>query len=319
MKSNYVTVTPTQVGICGSDLQKIAGGAALETLGHEIVGTAIIDGKRQRVAVNPLISCGHCGFCQTDRSMFCTSLAVIGRDTPGALAGPLQVPRANIVLLPADMSDSVAVLADPYAVVVHGMSLLAALKDAADVMIIGDGVIGLLNLLYFFLHGSAAATYTVVSRKKARLSQLQIWLEAWAPGEFAERVRFVTGLTPGQSFDLAVEAVGRDQIDTFTMAIEALTPRGRLLSYGVYPPGSLMNVDMRTVMYKEVTVVGVNSYNPGDFGQAVNELGAYQSLFTHLTGGVYPWIERHAAGEAARDKSTGSSKKISIRLSTPCV
>ncbi|MFZ1301860.1 MAG: alcohol dehydrogenase catalytic domain-containing protein [Candidatus Microsaccharimonas sp.] len=314
MATDFISITTTHVGVCGSDLQKLEVGTELEVLGHEIVGLAVIDGQSQRVAVNPLISCGQCEFCLSDRAMFCENLSVIGRDAPGALAGTIAVPLTNIVPLHDAIEDGTAVLADPYAVVVHGASLLPELSKAQRIVIIGDGIIGLLNLVYLYIYGSKKAHYVLVSPKEERLEHLQTWLGEWAPQSFVQRVRFTTSLEDEKLFDVAIEAVGRNQIKTFTQAVRSLVPRGKVLSYGVYPPQSIMNVDMRALMYKEVSVIGVNSYNPQDFKQAIEDLYTHHTIMTTLVGEIYQWSDRSEAIRAARDKIKGISKKIVIKV-----
>lgn len=308
-----ITVIPTHVGICGSDLQKLETGAALQSLGHEIVGIATIGDAECRVAVNPLMSCGDCEPCRSDRSMFCEALSVIGRNIPGALSGSFEVPEHNVVPLPDPLSDETAVLADPYAVVLHGMALMPELVEKERVLIIGDGSVGLLNLIYLLLHGTQQARYTLVT-KRERIPHLQAWLEEWADTAIVERVVFVDAVDADDAFDAAIEAVGRDQIDTFALAVRTLKARGLLLHYGVYPPGSRFDVDMRSMMYKELKVIGVNSYNPQDFEQAVAELHQYQDVFTSVVGETFDWSERDDAIRVARGKIKGIAKKVILKV-----
>jgi threonine dehydrogenase-like Zn-dependent dehydrogenase len=293
-------------------MQKLNAGAHIETLGHEIVGTTEYKGKQKRVAVNPLVSCGLCDYCKTERSMFCRRLWVIGRDRPGALAGPFEVPRSNVVFLPEALSDPTATLADPYAVIVHGSRLNPQLYTTKSVIIIGDGVIAVLQLLHLVLHAKQQARYVVLCKTEARAKQLAYWYATLCLKDAT--VSFVDTLADDAEFDGAIETVGRDQVETFTTAVTALTPRGSLVHYGVYPPETVQAVMLRRMMYKEIHVQGVNSYANDDFIAAVAELAKYQPLFETIIGDQFPFASREDAIEAAYDKMRPIAKKIIIKM-----
>lgn len=314
MYKGRVIVTPTHVGICGSDLQKIAAGADFYTLGHEIVGTAMIDGNMRRVAVNPLIGCGECDLCRSGRSMFCESLVVVGRNFPGAFSGDCSVPLANTVIIPRKLPSETAALADPYAVILHGFSLVDKAANAGNILIIGDGVISLLNLVYLFIHGGANANYTLLCRSHDRVVPLKEWLAAWAPGSFSDRVTFTDTLPNDAVFDVALETIGRDQSQSLSQAIAHTVPRGYILNYGVYPPGTLMTLNIRELMYKEIHLVGVNSYNPEDFSKAVREISRNAQIMGTIIGDTYALKDHEAAIAAARDKIKGIAKKIIVTM-----
>jgi len=307
-------VTPTYIGICGSDLQKIDAGADIASLGHEIVGVTTMDGEQVRVAVNPLISCDACTYCLSGRSMFCSSLRVIGRDQPGALSGELEAPKKNLIVLPDDLSSEVATLADPYAVVHHGMLMQPQILSSKRVLIIGDGVVASLNLFYLLLMGEEDARYTFLVKNEARAQAMSEWLREVFDDSALERVTITDHLNDEDVFEVAIEAVGRDQTETFTTAVRHLEPRGLLLSYGVYPPNTLQAVDLRTVMYKEIIVQGVNSYTHESLIAAVDDLTKYHSTIEKIIGEVFSFSNRDEAIAASRDKMKSVPKKIIIKM-----
>ena len=309
-----VTVMPTYIGICGSDLQKLDAGIDLSVLGHEIVGTITTEQGERRVAVNPLISCGVCAYCSSDRSMFCRSLRVIGRDQPGGFSGSIEVPEKNIIVLSDLLSDTVATLADPYAVVWHGVSLQPNLAAAKNILIVGDGVVALLNLFYLLLHGTKDAEYTLIAKHKERAEAMTVWLSGIFDEATRARVHFVDQLGEADLFDVAIEAVGRDQTETFTLSVNHLVPRGMLLSYGVYPPDTIQPIVLRTVMYKEIIIQGVNSYGHDSLFAAVEDLTQHHALFENIVGDVFTYSNRDEAIAASRDKMKPVAKKIIIKM-----
>jgi L-iditol 2-dehydrogenase len=141
-----------EVGICGSDLRIFAGDGRLYplpvTLGHEAWGV-VEDGDMptgSRVALFPLIGCGRCRGCCRDDPSLCSELRVVGGDLPGGLANWLCAPIENLVVLPPDLPDDLAVLVEPTAVAIRA-ARRAAVTPGEDVLVVGLGAIGLLTAL----------------------------------------------------------------------------------------------------------------------------------------------------------------------------
>ena len=88
-------------GICGSDMHAWHGHDERRipplVLGHEAVGivrSGELAGKR--VAVNPLMTCGDCQFCNSGDEHLCASRELIGMRVPGALAEVLAINKLNL-------------------------------------------------------------------------------------------------------------------------------------------------------------------------------------------------------------------------------
>ncbi|NUR03540.1 MAG: alcohol dehydrogenase catalytic domain-containing protein [Streptomyces sp.] len=65
--------------------------------GHEIVGVDTETGDW--VAIDPLVSCRSCHYCDRGHVHLCPRLQRIGWDLPGGLAGCVRAPRESIVPL----------------------------------------------------------------------------------------------------------------------------------------------------------------------------------------------------------------------------
>jgi threonine dehydrogenase-like Zn-dependent dehydrogenase len=73
-------------GICGSELHGFRSLGFRKpplVMGHEIVG---VDPSGRRVAVNPLLSCGHCDLCSRGLTEVCRERGLIGVHRPGGFA-----------------------------------------------------------------------------------------------------------------------------------------------------------------------------------------------------------------------------------------
>jgi len=298
------------VGICGSDLQKLRSDEPpqLTDLGHEVV--ASYDGEY--AAINPMIECGGCPPCQQDSPMHCDDLQAVGRNLPGGLSGSITVPEQNIVAVDYDIPE-LGVLCDPYAVAVHG---LERTEQSSEMMIVGDGVLSQLCLTYLALNRTTLERCTLVTKDASRIHAMQEayqktlrdygiefqCLDASSPQIEAERPQTV------------IEAVGRGQSSTLNLAIEAVQNRGTILSFGVFPIGYAAGLTIRTLLYKEVSLRGSNSYNHGDFARAASQIGQNQDLFMPMLGETY---DIQDAGTAIAAASTGSNpipKKVVVAL-----
>ena len=109
-----VLVAPEAVGLCGSDFHYFLGDIGTiddpATLypriqGHEAAGTIVEVGADcpsglvagERVALWPVVSCGHCYACRIGRGNACANISLIGVHRDGALQQRLLVrpPRSS--------------------------------------------------------------------------------------------------------------------------------------------------------------------------------------------------------------------------------
>jgi threonine dehydrogenase-like Zn-dependent dehydrogenase len=180
----WVELEVLACGICGTDVGTLTFAASpiLEpfgsfpaVLGHEILArvravgtdvTAVAPG--QRVAVDPLVSCGVRGFgessqcpaCSAGRPAMCHRAGERGRqmidgrpirpgitvgyhgDLPGGWAERMVAHETQLHPVPDVIDNRTAVLVEPLAVAVHGV-LEAAPDPNASVLVIGSGAIAL--------------------------------------------------------------------------------------------------------------------------------------------------------------------------------
>lgn len=95
--AHEVRVKIAFAGICGSDVHIYHGHNPFakypRVIGHEFYGIIDAVGEQvsparigERVAVDPVVSCGHCYPCSVGRPNVCTQLRVIGVHRDGDLA-----------------------------------------------------------------------------------------------------------------------------------------------------------------------------------------------------------------------------------------
>lgn len=151
-----VRVRVRYAGICGSDLHIYHGQNPFVSypriIGHEFVGRidavgAGVDTKRigERVAVDPVISCGQCHACRIGRRNVCRNLRVLGVHRDGGFSQYVTAPAANAYVIPKGVAETCASIIEPFAVAANVTSRTGVLPD--DVALVyGAGPVGL-NLL----------------------------------------------------------------------------------------------------------------------------------------------------------------------------
>ncbi|WP_313654023.1 Zn-dependent oxidoreductase [Pantoea sp.] len=151
--SGEVRVKVTCASICGSDIHIWHGHNPFarypRVIGHEFFGVidAVGDGVDaarlgQRVAVDPVISCGNCYPCSVGRPNVCTTLQVIGVHRDGGFSDYALAPARNAWPLPDTIPDRLASLIEPFTVAANITAFLQPQPD--DIALIyGAGPMGL--------------------------------------------------------------------------------------------------------------------------------------------------------------------------------
>ena len=152
-----VTLRVTAAGICGSDLHNFTTGAwisrAPSVAGHEFTGIITATGADvthvgpgDTVAVDSRVTCGACQNCREGLSQICEELGFLGEVIDGGFAEYVTIPAKNVLKAPADIPARRLAMAEPLAVALHAVNLLAA-PPGAPVLVTGAGTIGALVAL----------------------------------------------------------------------------------------------------------------------------------------------------------------------------
>jgi threonine dehydrogenase-like Zn-dependent dehydrogenase len=283
-------------GICSTDLQIFKGYMGFHGVpGHEFVGEvsegpAGLVGKRVVGEIN--FACGACAACLRGLGRHCPTRRVMGiLNADGSFAEYLAAPLANLHVVPDSVSDEEAVFTEPLAAAFEILEQVH-LQPAAEVVVFGDGKLGLLCAQVLHLSG---ARVTVVGKHQDKLAILHklgvhtVRLADWRPGRA----------------DLVVEATG--SAAGLSLAIEAVRPRGTLiLKSTVAVPHTL---SLAPLVINEVTVVGSRC---GRFPPALRALGQQSVLVTPLIEKIYPLNAGLAAVERAAQPG---ARKVLLKTS----
>ena len=256
-------------GICGSDMHAWHGHDERRipplVLGHEAVGRAK-DGPYagQLVAINPLMRCGTCPFCQTGNEHLCAKRELIGMRVPGAFAEEVAVDSANLKVLPEDVALSDLALAEPLACALHtvhlGQGVLSVPFRESRLVILGGGAIGLLCALAAQYYG--CSDILIAETNPVRCKVLEQVTEATTYNPL-EAVPEAT-----QNCDIIIDAVG--SASTRRTASALVRPGGVIVHIGLQD--NLDGLDTRRITLQEITFQGSYCYRDRDFALAVDLL-----------------------------------------------
>lgn len=140
-------------GLCGSDLHVMRTGDWVTewpaTLGHEIYGVVEQVGNEcvlevgDAVVADSRLPCRNCAFCTAGDSDRCIAVTFVGESRPGGFAEYCVLPGSLLHRVPVELQSASAVLSEPLAVVLHGLSRLHS--EPRRVAILGHGPIGALT------------------------------------------------------------------------------------------------------------------------------------------------------------------------------
>lgn len=258
-------------GMCGSDLGIYAGvhprAKAPLTIGHEFSGsiseirsTASDLKSGQRIAAFPLITCGNCLMCQTGNSHVCRNLRLFGIDAAGGMAQFVKLPVTALMPI-GEMNAQMGALVEPLAVAVHGVSR-APIAEARTIAVIGAGPIGLLTALVAQTRTKGEVIIADVLESRVALAA-KLGLNALRAGE--EFAQAIQEKTRGEGADLVFECAGVSE--TAKSMISLARCRGTVVNLGVFKKPT--EVDLQTLNFREITLLGSRVYTRHDFESAI--------------------------------------------------
>jgi 2-desacetyl-2-hydroxyethyl bacteriochlorophyllide A dehydrogenase len=263
-------------GICGTDLHLWHGEMTAVrppvVVGHELVGEVVEDttghyAPGQRVAVEPLLVCGACRACREGAGHVCRNLRVQGVHADGGAAELLRTPTARLHPLPDTLSWEAAACTEPASVAVH-MVRRAGMQLGDTVLVLGGGPIGFLVASVARAAGARRVLVSEVSQPRLALCQ-RAGLETIDATQ-DDPVAVIRDLTDGEGADIVVEAVGHPA--TVAQMVAACRVQGRILVGGI--GGAPPPVDLPSVIFKELTLIGSRVYESRDMATAVQLLGS---------------------------------------------
>ena len=301
----------TSAGVCGSDVAKLTK-AVIPTPpgqpwrpGHEIVGWSTApDGRTHLAAVNALVPCGKCARCRDGDINVCPSLRMIGWHLPGGFAPYVAAPRPNVVELPTQLDEAIAVLADPMAVAVHGIRCGLG-GNTGRLAVIGGGALGAASAAYAASRGWQVE---VLVRDPARVAVISDTLGI--------PVRSLASAPAGE-FDAVIDAAGGVDDSPFLVAMDVVRDGGTVVVQTSYYPGVRLSRDLREPIRRGLRIVGSFTFcrrNGDDFTNALAFLASNNNWAKSFVGHRYALADLPRALTDLRASTSQRPAKVVLAI-----
>jgi len=313
-----VLVKVMAVGVCGSDVHYYEHGRigryVVEKpliLGHECAGIIAAVGERvtrfnigDRVAVEPGVTCGRCGYCKEGKYNLCADVQFLA--TPpvdGAFVQYFKHREDFVFHMPDNLSFEEASLVEPFSVGNHA-ARRANLKPASTVAILGLGPVGLMTVAAakaFGARGIIATDLEPIRLEAAKALGATHVINARERNATEEIMK----ITSGAGVDAAFETAGSPK--ALQSAMESLKRGGKLLVVGLPAQGEVA-LDIPMIADKEMDIYGIFRY-ANVYQQGIDFLASGISNVKALITDRYPLEQAAEALERAR---TGKGECIKV-------
>ncbi len=266
-----VLLRTSVAGLCGSDLHYFAsdnvGGEHVSypaIVGHECAAVVEEVGSKvrrvkpgDRVAVEPAISCGTCDQCRAGRMNTCRTIGFLGHpgEKDGCLAEYFVMPERNCLHLPAGLTATEGMLAEPLSIALHALQL-AGHSPGRSIGVLGSGPIGLSLILA--ARAAGAPEIFATDKVEARVQAGRRAGAGWAGNPDREDiVRSILSAQP-----LGLDAVFECSGDPAALdqAIDLVRPGGRIFIVGI-PLVERVALPFRVLRRKEILIQNVRRQN----------------------------------------------------------
>lgn len=257
-------IRPRVVGLCGTDLDIIAGtidpafvGYPI-VLGHEFAGELALPlgelPRGTRVVAEGIVPCGVCASCLAGATNRCVTYDEIGFTRDGAAAERLVVPGHLVHPIDDNVSWESAALVEPASVVWRALTR-AQPPAGGRVLIIGDGTIAMLAATLVRQFDPTQVVVLGAREEQRALSQ-----------HAGVDVFTTDAAEAGGEFDLVVDAAGTAAATQRALATPA---RGGTVLLLGYPGAQRVELPVDDIVNGDVVIIGSFSYTRSAWAEVV--------------------------------------------------
>jgi threonine dehydrogenase-like Zn-dependent dehydrogenase len=296
VRADHVLIEVRATGICGTDLSLYSWADSMirqfkptppMVMGHEFAGVVAEVGREvsglrvgDRVTANPMMYCGECYYCRSGRHSICDNRPLLGLGLNGCFARFVAVRKANVHLLPPEVSFEAAAMSEVLCVALHAFDRIPV-GPGDTVAVVGPGPMGFLVLLAARAAGASRLVMTGLKVDADRLSVAAslgahtIVVEETDPGDA------IRALTRGLGADVVFECAGHPS--GVPQALELARKGGKIGVLGQGYADSSFNTAI--VSYREVDLIGIRAYDPRVWHRSYDVLQSgrfpLETLVTH--------------------------------------
>jgi len=308
--------------ICATDIRILEGNKKKYitypcVIGHELSGTICKVGDAitnfhvgDRVGISPIIPCGHCRSCVSGKENLCYNRLTIGYQFEGGFAQYVRIPAVaiqggNIVKISERLSFEEAALIEPVACCINGIKK-AEIEINDNILIVGAGAIGQIHLQLCKLYG---ANFVAISdpvphrREKAREFGANAIIDPTQ--EDISQLAAKCGI--GEFNKIIFACPATMEVNNI---INLCAKGGKVVLFSGFSGTGLSSLQLNTIHYNELAVVGSTGYHRQDYMAALSLLENGNINVKSLISDIYPIEEFDAA--YAQHKS-GNGFKVLIK------
>ncbi|RFB15322.1 2,3-butanediol dehydrogenase [Bacillus sp. HNG] len=274
-KKGEVKLKVEWCGICGSDLHEytvgpifipaetphpLTGDKAPIVMGHEFSGQVVEIGEGvtrvqvgDRVAVEPIYSCGECEACKQGKYNLCDKMGFYGLSGGGGgFSEFASVPEHMLHKLPETVSYEQGALVEPAAVALHAVKQ-SKLQVGDKAAVFGTGPIGLLVIEALKAAG-ATEIYAVELSEQRRQKAEELGAIGINPhnGDVVEQIQQLSN----GGVDVAYEVTGVPPV--LVQAINSTKYNGETMIVSIFETEA--SIHPQNIVMKERTVTGIIGY-----------------------------------------------------------
>jgi len=261
---NDLLIRISKTAICGTDVHIYNWDEWAQrtipvpmVVGHEYVGEVIAIGQEvrgfevgDRVSGEGHIVCGHCRNCRAGRTHLCRNAIGVGVNREGAFAEQLVIPAFNAFRIPAEISDDLAAIFDPFGNAVH--TALSFELPGEDVLITGAGPIGIMAAAICRHVGARHVVITDVNDYRLALAaKMKVTRAVNVARESLDAV--MAELRMSEGFDVGLEMSGAPT--AFADMLTRMNHGGKIALLGI--PPAHMEIDWNQIIFKGLTIKGI--------------------------------------------------------------
>jgi len=285
ISGNEVLIKIGYACICGSDQHVFLGEFHPRTTlpliqGHEFAGTIVETGpdvkvfkSGDRVAVDPIIWCGHCPACNRHHYPACSTLKLVGIDLDGGFSEYVKVPEKMLYKVSDNIPDEHAALVEVLSIGFHACKRARVSADDR-VVIWGAGKVG-----QSILQALRTKTQNTVIMVDILDKRLAIAKNAYSDVHIINAARTnaideIKELTGGEGVDIAFEAVGHAKdlpgvVNPVRGCIHAIRGAGTVCVLGLSSEPS--PIVMKELIWKEGIII-TSRVSHGEFAETIENM-----------------------------------------------
>ena len=220
-------------------------------------------GPGASVIVNPGTSCGRCEACLGGNDPLCPHYGILGETRDGGCADFINVPLANLIQRPANLTAiQAAGLPIPFLTAWTMLMRKTLIKPGETALIqAGGSGVSMAAIQIAKMAGAQVITTVGSDEKIAHAKSLGAdHVINYKKSAFRDEVRKILSAQGKKGVEVAIEHVGAD---TFTDTLKCLAWGGRLATCGA-TAGSEVKIDLKLIFFKNISILGTTMGSKAD-------------------------------------------------------